>query len=173
LAFVEPCENARMRRQRTDEPRTHRGKNGAPSASRPRVSVETYKDDPMYPDIVRVVAVDVLVGLGWLTPAQVEAWRFGRVAYLERVIQGNLTRLGRFLRILGFHCHDLNLTASATAYVRWGAGPRTPLRFSKTGNPALERVYARHFVWPGKKPFPSSAPDPAPQPAEPSFDDRD
>jgi len=118
----------------------------------------------MYPQIERAVTailahgkvvapVDVIVKLGWLTPADLEDWRFGRVPYLERVIRCNLTRLSRFLRILGFHCHDLNLTASQTAYVKWGKGRRTPLRFTKTHDAALERVYARHFIWPGKGPF--------------------
>jgi hypothetical protein len=100
-----------------------------------------------------VAPVDVIVRMGWLSTSDLEAWRFGRVPYLERVIRCNLTRLSRFLRILGFHCHDLNLTASQTAYVKWGKGRRTPLRFTKTGDAGLERVYARHFVWPGKGPF--------------------
>lgn len=123
-----------------------------------------FADDPMFPAIERAVAmildgskvvtpIDVVVRMGWLSTADVEAWRFGRVPYLERVIRCNLTRLSRFLRILAFHCHDLNLTASQTVYVTWGKGRRTPLRFTKTGDAALERVYARHFVWPGKGPF--------------------
>lgn len=118
----------------------------------------------MYASIVAAVAailaggkvvapVEVIVRMGWLSADDLEAWRFGRVAYLERVIHCNLTRLSRFLRILGFHCHDLNLTASQTAYVEWGNGWRTLLRFTETGDAALERVYARHFVWPGKGPF--------------------
>lgn len=118
----------------------------------------------MYSSIVRAVAailagdkvvspVDVIVRMGWLSTDDLEAWRFGRVPYLERMIRCNLTRLSRFLRILGFHCHELNLTASQTAYVKWGKGRRTPLRFTKTGDAVLERVYARHFVWPGKGPF--------------------
>ncbi len=105
-----------------------------------------------------VAPVDVIVRMGWLTAADLEAWRLGRVSYLERVIGCNLTKLSRFLRILGFHCHDLNLTASPTPYVKWGKGARTALRFTKTGDAALERVYARHFVWPGKAPF-HSPPD--------------
>jgi len=128
------------------------------------VSVDSFRDDPMYPKIVRVVAailargkvvtpVDVIINMGWLSPTGLEDWRFGRVNYLERVIRCNLTRLSRFLRILGFHCHDLKLTASQTAYVKGGKGRRTPLRFTKTGDAALERVYARHFLWPGKGPF--------------------
>jgi hypothetical protein len=129
-----------------------------------RVSVNSYRNDPMCSSIARAVAailagdkvvspVDVIVRMGWLSTDDLEAWRFGRVPYLERMIRCNLTRLSRFLRILGFHCHELNLTASQTAYVKWGKGRRTPLRFTKTGDAALERVYARHFVWPGKGPF--------------------
>lgn len=143
-----------------------RGQNqrGHASGSKPRVSVDSFRHDPMYPQIERAVAailasskvvapVDVIVRLGWLSAVDLENWRFGRVPYLERVIRCNLTRLSRFLRILGFHCHELNLTASQTAYVKWGKGRRTALRFTKTGDPPLERVYARHFVWPGKGPF--------------------
>lgn len=118
----------------------------------------------MFPRIDRAVAailvdgkvvapVDVLVKMDILTPKDLEDWRFGRVPYLEQVIKGNLSRLSRLLRILAFHCHDLNLVASHTAYVKWGKGARTPLRFTKTGEERLEQVYARHFAWPGKGPF--------------------
>jgi hypothetical protein len=128
------------------------------------VTVHDFQTDPMFPRIERAVAailakgnvvapVDVLVNMGMLGPSDLENWRFGRVPYLERVIHGSLSRLSRLLRILGFHCHDLNLAASQTAYVKWGKGKRTPLRFTKTGEPRLEKVYARHFVWPGKGPF--------------------
>ena len=128
------------------------------------VTVETYPLDPMYPKIVRATAsilahgkvvapVDVLVRMRVLDPPHLEDWRRGRVPYLERVIQGNLTRLSRLLRILRFHAHELNLVPSWTAYVRWGKGPKQRLRFTKSGEPKLEKVYATHFVWPGKGPF--------------------
>jgi len=118
----------------------------------------------MFPKVERAVAsilasskvvapVDVIVRMGWLSAVDVEDWRFGRVPYLERVTNCNLSKLGRFLRILGFHCHDLNLVATPTAYVKWGKGPRTPLRFTKTCEQRLEKIYARHFIWPGKGPF--------------------
>jgi hypothetical protein len=97
--------------------------------------------------------VEVLVKMDILTPKDLEDWRLGRVPYLERVVRGSLSRLSRLLRILGFHCHDVNLVPSQTAYVRWGKAPRTPLRFTKTGEERLEKIYARHFVWPGKGPF--------------------
>jgi hypothetical protein len=145
------------------------------------VAVDSFQADPMFPMVERAVAailaggkvvapVDVIVRLGWLSAADLEAWRFGRVPYLERVIRCNLTRLSRFLRILGFHCHDLNLTPSQTAYVKWGKGRRTPLRFTKTHEPRLEKIYARHFVWPGKGPFHPPRPrrDPASATSRPS-----
>ena len=127
-------------------------------------SVAAYRKDPLYPNIARTVdgllqrgtvvtPADVLIGMGLLTREHLEDWRRGRVPYLERVINCNLTRLSRLLRILRFHAHDLNLKPSWTAYMRWGKGPKQRLRFTKTGDPKLEEAYATHFVWPGKGPF--------------------
>ena len=134
--------------------------------TRVTVGLDNYREDPLYPRIVRatdvllgrgkvVAPVDVLVEMGMLDPKRLEDWRLGRVPYLEQVIQGSLSRLSRLLRILRFHAHDLNLGPSTTAYMRWGKGPKQRLRFSKTGDRKLEEAYARHFVWPGKGPFPS------------------
>ncbi len=128
------------------------------------VSVATYRSDPLYPRIQRAVAtvlqrgsvvtpIDILVEMGLLTPPRIEDWRRGRVPYLERVVDCNLTRLSRILRILRLHAHDLNLVPSVTVYTRWGKGPRRRLRFTKAGEPGPEEAYARHFVWPGKGPF--------------------
>jgi hypothetical protein len=128
-------------------------------------NLETFRDDSLYPRIVRAVKeilavgkvvtpVDVLVCMGLLAPSNLEAWRFGRVPYLERVIDCNLTRLVRILRILRMHAHDLKLIPSETDYLRWGGGRKTRLRFSKTGDSGVEAAYARHFVWPGKAGFP-------------------
>ena len=125
----------------------------------------------MFPKIERIVGellangnvvmpVDVIIGMGLLQPEHLEAWRFGRVPYLERVINCNLTRLSRLLRILQFHAHDLNLVPSLTVYKRYGKGPKPRLRFSKTGHPALEEAYATHFVWPGNRPFNAAHPKP-------------
>ena len=129
-----------------------------------RVSVHDFHNDPMYRRIECVVAellargnvvapVDVLVGMGLLRPEHLDNWRRGRVPYLERVINCNLTRLSRLLRILRFHAHDLNLKPSQTIYKRYGKGPKPRLRFTKTGDAGLEAAYATHFVWPGKRPF--------------------
>lgn len=137
---------------------------GPAPRQRPLPTVDNFRDDPLFPRAAKVVAeilangkvvapIDVLVRMQLLTPEHVDDWRHGRVPYLERVIQCNLTRLGRLLRILRMHAHDLNLVPSSTAYVRHGKGPKQLLRFSKTGDPTVEAAYARHFVWPGKGPF--------------------
>ena len=138
-----------------------------------RPTVATYRDDPLHPRIERAVArilangkvvapVDVLVGMGLLAPEKLEDWRRGRVRYLEAVINCNLMRLSRILRILRFHAHDLNLVPSFTAYMRRGKGSKQRLRFTKTSAPNLEEAHARHFVWPGKGPFHPPAPKETP-----------
>jgi hypothetical protein len=127
-----------------------------------KVTVQNYRDDKYYPEVVRAVEailahgevvapIDVFVHMDLLSKADVESWRFGRVPYLERVIRCSLGKTSRILRILRMHVHDLNMIPSHTAYVKWGKGPRTPLRFSKTGDRNLEEAYSRHFLRPGLK----------------------
>jgi hypothetical protein len=127
------------------------------------VSVDSFRSDPMFPRIERAVAellakgdvvapVDVLVGMGLLRSEHLAEWRRGQIAYLERVITCNLSRVSRILRILRFHAHDLNLKPSSTVYNRHGKGPKQRLRFSKTGDPNLENAYATHLVRQGARP---------------------
>lgn len=142
----------------------------APGAAQSRtVSVDTYRDDPLYPRIQRAVAailatgkvvtpVDVLVRMGMLMPDRLEQGRRGRAAYLEQVIDGNLTRLSPLLRILRFHAQDLKLVPSVAVYVSQRTGGKQQLRFTKSGEAAIEQAYARHFVWPGKGPFRAPGP---------------
>ncbi|MEQ8765477.1 MAG: hypothetical protein RL885_16235 [Planctomycetota bacterium] len=128
-----------------------------------RVTPQTYRRHRLYPGIVKAVdtllargdvvaPVDVLVETGRLDADRLLDWRRGRTPYLEKVLRGNLGRLGRFLRILSMHAHDLGLKPSQTIYRRWGKGCKQQLRFTKTREPNLERAYARHFVRPGGDP---------------------
>jgi hypothetical protein len=128
-----------------------------------KITVETYKSDKYYPKVVRAVAailakgdvvapIDVFIQMDLLSAADVEAWRFRRVPYLERSIRCSLGKANRILRILRMHAHDLNMRPSVTAYVSWGKGARTPLRFSKTGESALEKAYSLHFLSPSLRP---------------------
>lgn len=129
-----------------------------------KVSVDNFRSDPMFPRIERVVAeqlakgnvvapVGVLIGMGLLRPEHLADWRQGRVAYLERMINCNLSRLSRLLRILRFHAHDLNLKPSLTVYKRHGKGRRQQLRFTKSGDPNLEAAYATHLIRLGQGPL--------------------
>lgn len=122
-----------------------------------------YRDDPLYPRIARAVEsllasdqvvrpVEVIQHMGLLSHAALQDWRAGRVLYLERAIDCNLTKLARLLRILRFVAHDLNLVPYLETYTREGCGKPTPLRFSKSGDPRIEDAYRRHFRWPGKGP---------------------
>ena len=88
------------------------------------VTVNNYMDDKYYPKVLRafdailsrkevVAPIDVFLEIGNLKMEKVEDWRFGRIPYLERVFEGNLSKCNRILRIIGFHAHDLDMVPSA------------------------------------------------------------
>lgn len=90
--------------------------------------------------------VDVFLRLGCLDPKDLEAWRFRRVPYLERVIRGSLNRISFIMKTLRRNSLAGGLKPSRTAYRSWGKRGGKPLRFSKSGAPHLEEAYATHFV---------------------------
>lgn len=94
-----------------------------------------------------VTPIDVLQALGYLTAADVENWRRGRVPYLERVTQAGLGKLSTAMRALQRWARHRGLRPSHTDYRSW-TWARTPLRFSKTGNPHIEQAYATHWIGP-------------------------
>ena len=94
-----------------------------------------------------VTAIDVLVGVGWLEPRRVDEWRQGRVDYLERVTVANLGKISTAMRSFRGWAQARGLRPSETAYVA-RTRDRRPLRFSKSGNPEIERAYRTHWVSP-------------------------
>jgi hypothetical protein len=94
-----------------------------------------------------VTAIDVLVGVGWLTPPAVDRWRQGRVEDLERVAQANLHNLSTAMAIFRRWARDQGLRPSETAYVA-RTRDRRPLRFSRSGDASIERAYRTHWVSP-------------------------
>ena len=90
--------------------------------------------------------VDVLIGMDKLSVQDYENWRRRKVPYLEKVIKINLSQINFLLRSL--HKDSLNgrLRPSTTVYKSWGKGEKTTLRFSKFGDPNLERAYSTHYV---------------------------
>ena len=121
-----------------------------------KVTVGTYRKDRLYPKVVRATAellrksdeispVAILMQIGNLTPQDHDAWCRGRIPYLERAFQGNLSKAYRYLRIIGFHAHDLNMVPHQHRYLQ--TGKRRVLRFSRSNDPNVEKSYARHFRW--------------------------
>ena len=89
---------------------------------------------------------DVFVALGSLDPGELEAWRFRRVPFLEKVVRMNLSRISFVMRHVRAVCREINLKPSRTAYRSWGKGHKQTLRFSKTGAAPIEELWATHFV---------------------------
>jgi hypothetical protein len=102
--------------------------------------------DQLLQDRSVLMPVEVFVQMGLLAQADYEAWRFGRIAYLERAIKCNLSKANRILRILRLVAEDRGLCPSRTVYKQWGKGEKIGLRFSKSGTPAVEELYATHYV---------------------------
>ena len=98
--------------------------------------------------------VDVMMEIGILPKQKYEDWRLGRVDYLERVCTVNLKKLSFIMRQMRLYAQKAGLKPSFCYYRRWGVKKKsgqghkqvTQLRFSKSGNPEIERWYATHFV---------------------------
>ena len=90
--------------------------------------------------------VDVLMEIGALSKDDYERWRFGRVDYLERVCKTNLRKLSLVNREIRAYAKKHDLKPSWTDYRKWGKGENTRLRFSKSGDEQIERLYATHYV---------------------------
>jgi hypothetical protein len=94
-----------------------------------------------------VAAIDILVGIGWLDPGAEERWRSGQIGCLEEVVRTNLLRISEAIRVFRSWATARGLLPSQTVYVA-----RTPrrqtLRFSRSGNPAIEETCRTHWVSP-------------------------
>lgn len=98
--------------------------------------------------------VDVLLEIGVLPKQKYEDWRHGRVDYLERVCTVNLRKLSFIMHQIRVYAQKSNLKPSVTVYKQWavkkkngqGHTPVIRLRFSKSGDPEIEKAYATHFV---------------------------
>jgi hypothetical protein len=95
-----------------------------------------------------VSAIDVLCGMGLLIPSQVDSWRRGRIDFLERVIQGNLSKISSSMAMFRHWAQQKGLKPSETGYVRRTRSGTIPLQFSKSRNPAIEKNYRTHYISP-------------------------
>jgi hypothetical protein len=95
-----------------------------------------------------VSAIDIFVGMGLLPPAHLESWRKGRVACLERVVQGNLKKISFAMAAFRRWASAKGLQPSETRYVRHTRGGTLDLIFSVSGDPQIEKAYRTHFISP-------------------------
>ena len=114
---------------------------------RPLIDRVVEAADAVLADQKYASAIDVLVGIRWLDPGAVDRWRQGRIDHLEEAIQTHPSRAAEALALFRAWAVDRGLIASETEYVA-----RTPqrqaLRFSRSGDPAVERAYRTHWVSP-------------------------
>lgn len=94
-----------------------------------------------------VSAIDVLIGIGWLAQAHLDAWRHGRLPFLEAGIQTDPAKVSAAMRAFQAWAEAAGLRPSETAYVARSVD-RQPLRFSTSGDAAIERAYRTHWLSP-------------------------
>lgn len=122
------------------------------------ITVNNYKNDKYYKPLAKAVlkilikkdqfaAPEVFVEMSVLKQENYEKWLRGQVSYLEKVIECNLSKANRILRILGFHAHDLNLGTKIQSYKRG----KNVLRCSKTNDAGVEKSYSRRFFIVGNR----------------------
>jgi hypothetical protein len=107
---------------------------------------------------------EVLMAVGVLSKADYENWRVGRVDYLERVCKVNLRKLSVISREIRAYAKQHDLKPSWTDYRKWGKGEKPRLRFSKSGDERIERLYATHYV--GQRKLAEAAERTPPKPEE-------
>lgn len=93
-----------------------------------------------------VCTVDILMQLNYLSKKDYEDWQFGRIDYLEKVCQVNLSKLTLINKLIRKYSTELSLKSSWTGYNQYRKGVKRRLRFSKSGNRTIEERYATHFV---------------------------
>jgi hypothetical protein len=94
-----------------------------------------------------VTAIDVLVGVGWLTTPQIDRWRQGRVDYLERLVTANHSKISTAMATFRRWAQEAGLHPSESAYLSQSRDHR-PLRFSINDDPRIEAAYRTHWVSP-------------------------
>lgn len=94
-----------------------------------------------------VAAIDVMVGIGWLSPSNVLEWRTRRLPFLERGIQANLKRVSEAMRLFAAWAQQAGLRPSTTDYVARSAA-RERLQFSESGEAPIEKAWRTHWVSP-------------------------
>jgi hypothetical protein len=94
-----------------------------------------------------VSPVDVFCGIGWLAPANVDAWRQARMATLDQVMPVTPDRLAEVLGELSAWGQARELVPTEIRYLA-ASRDRRPLRFTTAGDPATEKACRTHWTSP-------------------------
>ena len=94
-----------------------------------------------------VAPCDVLCGLGWVAPVNVERWRSGRMPHLASVLPVPLERVAEVLDMADRWAAENGLRTVEGAEVTVGRD-RRPLRFADDGPDTLERAVRTHWLSP-------------------------
>jgi hypothetical protein len=93
-----------------------------------------------------VSSIDILLGLGYLSPTVLEDWRRGRFPYLEQHLQANLNKLSFAMQCFRQWTTKNGLLPRETAYVQKSTNRTIHLRFSKSGQEQIEKHYRTHYI---------------------------
>lgn len=96
-----------------------------------------------------VAPVDVLVKVGVLSQKDYAEWNRGKIPYLEKACNVDLSKVSMIMRELKSVARKKFLKPSRTVYKKWGKGAKGNLVFSKTRAKHIEEAYSTHYV--GKK----------------------
>src|ERR1700678_1637168 len=92
-----------------------------------------------------VSAIDICVGLGWVAPPNVDAWRQGRVACLEDLLPVDGDRIADALGCFRRWAQDKELTPEEVRYLR-STRDHHELRYTRSGDPGAERAWATSWL---------------------------
>lgn len=90
--------------------------------------------------------VDIFIKLGYLDVKDYELWRMKKIPCLEKAIKVNLGKINFIMKTVRRNSLNGKLEPSWTGYKSWGKGNKIFLRFSKSGEENIEKLYATHFV---------------------------
>jgi hypothetical protein len=90
-------------------------------------------------------AIDVLIGIGWLDPTTLQRWKQGQLSSLADGLQTKPARVAEAMEALRAWAIEKQLEPSETEYVARTAA-RPMLRFSASGDEAIERLYRTHWL---------------------------
>lgn len=90
--------------------------------------------------------VDLFMKLGYLDVKDYERWRMRKIPYLEKAIKVKPGTINFIMKTVRKNSLNGKLKPSWTGYKSWGKGQKIFLRFSRSRDENIEKLYSTHFV---------------------------